>query len=113
MNRLLQALVALVLITLPAAARPEPADIAAAARGVVRVVIMTTDGTSVSPISHGTGFAVSSTRIVTNAHVVREALQDDTMRIAIVPSDGDSADYARVLAVSAAKDLAVLEITGE
>lgn len=113
MNRLLQALVALVLITLPAAARPEPADIAAAARGVVRVVIMTTDGTSVSPISHGTGFAVSSTRIVTNAHVVREALQDDTLRIAIVPPDGDSADYAKVLAVSAAKDLAVLEITGD
>ncbi len=112
MRRLFFACAALTLGALPSSARPEPADIAAAARGVVRVVIMTTDGDSVSPVSHGSGFAVSSTRIVTNAHVVREVLQDDTLRIAIVPSDGDSADYAKVLAVSSAKDLAVLEITG-
>ena len=113
MNRLLLALAALVFTALPSATRSEPADIAAAARGVVRVVIMTTDGDTVAPISHGTGFAVSPTRIVTNAHVVREALEDDTLRIAIVPPDGDSADYAKVLAVSSPKDLAVLEIIGD
>ncbi len=112
MKRLFLILAALALTALPSAARPEPADIAAAARGVVRVVIMATDGDSVTPVSHGSGFAVSTTRIVTNAHVVREVLQDDTLRIAIVPSDGNSADYAKVLAVSAAKDLAVLEIVG-
>jgi hypothetical protein len=112
MNRLFQALAALVLIALPSAARPEPSDIAAASRGVVRVVIMATDGVAVTPVSHGTGFAVTPTRIVTNAHVVREALQDDTLRIAIVPPDGDSADYASVVAVSEAKDLAVLQTTG-
>ncbi len=112
MTRLLLTLAALLLIALPSAARPEPADIAAAARGVVRVVIMGTDGERVFPVSHGSGFAVSPRRIVTNAHVVREAIQDDTLRIAVVPPDGDSADYARIVSVSSAKDLAVLELTG-
>jgi hypothetical protein len=112
MNRVIAALAALFLIALPATANSEPADIAAASRGVVRVVIMNTDGQTVSPISHGTGFAVTPNRIVTNAHVVREALQDDTLRIAIVPPDGGSADYAKIVTVSSAKDLALLEITG-
>jgi hypothetical protein len=113
MTRLIAALAALFLVALPSASRADPADIAAASRGVVRVVIMSTDGATVAPLSHGTGFAVTPTRIVTNAHVVREALQDDTLRIAIVPPDGDSADYARVVTVSSAKDLALLEITGK
>jgi serine protease Do len=112
MFRLLILLVALVAFAFPAPARPEAADIAAAARGVVRVVIMGTNGERVFPVSHGTGFAVSPTRIVTNAHVVREVLQDDTLRIAIVPPDGDGADYGRIVAVSSAKDLAVIETTG-
>lgn len=113
MNRFLLVLVALFVASLSSATRSEPADIAAAARGVVRVVIMSTDGETVSPVSHGTGFAVTPNRIVTNAHVVREALQDDTLRIAVVPPDGDSADYGRITAVSAAKDLALIEIVGD
>ncbi|GGD95567.1 hypothetical protein GCM10011515_14290 [Tsuneonella deserti] len=113
MKRLFPALAALLLMAIPAGAQSEPADISAAARGVVRVVIMASDGEAVTPISHGTGFAVTPNRIVTNAHVVRAALQDDTLRIAIVPPDGDSADYARVLAVSEAKDLAIIETTGK
>lgn len=112
MHRLFALLVAFAVLLLPIAARPDAADIAAAARGVVRVVIMGTDGERVFPVSHGTGFAITPTRIVTNAHVVREALQDDTLRIAIVPPDGDGADYARILSVSSIKDLAVLEATG-
>lgn len=63
----------------PTPAYAEPADIDAAARGVVRIVIFarSQDGggdDSLYPLSHGTGFAVSPQRIVTNAHVVREAL---------------------------------------
>ena len=66
-------------LAMPAPAHAEPADIDAAARGVVRIVIFArgTDsqgGESLYPLSHGTGFAVSPQRIVTNAHVVREAL---------------------------------------
>ena len=112
MVRLLALVAALLALSLPAAARPEPADISAAARGVVRVVIMGTDGERVFPVSHGTGFAVTPTRIVTNAHVVREAMQDDTLRIAIVPPDGDGADYGKILTVSSVKDLALIETTG-
>ena len=112
MLRLLALLVALVALAVPSPARPDAADIAAAARGVVRVVIMGTDGERVFPVSHGTGFAISSTRIVTNAHVIREAMQDDTLRIAIVPPDGDGADYGRIVSASAGKDLAIIELTG-
>ena len=63
-----------------APALAEPADIEAAARGVVRVVIL--EGTdsypddAPRPISHGTGFAVNPTQIVTNAHVVMQAQAD-------------------------------------
>ncbi|MCT2558357.1 serine protease [Tsuneonella sp. YG55] len=112
MVRLLILLFALFALALPAPARPEASDIAAAARGVVRVVIVGTDGQRVFPVSHGTGFAVTPTRIVTNAHVVREVLQDDTLRIAIVPPDGDGADYGKVASVSSVKDLALIEVTG-
>nr|WP_137677913.1 serine protease [Parerythrobacter lutipelagi] len=112
MTRILSALLALCALALPLTARADPADIDAAARGVVRVVIIGTDGDEVYPISHGTGFAVSPTKIVTNAHVVREAAQDDTLRIGIVPSEGDDATYARILSVSPRNDLALIEITG-
>ncbi|NKB16359.1 MAG: trypsin-like peptidase domain-containing protein [Sphingomonadales bacterium] len=76
----------------------------------MRVVIIGEDGGEQAPISHGTGFAVSATRIVTNAHVVSEALQDDTLRIGIVPSEGAGGAFARVVAVSPRNDLALLEI---
>ncbi len=112
MVRILLALAALVALVVPSPARPEASDIAIAARGVVRVVIMGTDGQRVFPVSHGTGFAVTPTKIVTNAHVVSELLQDDTLRIAVVPPDGDGADYGKVVTVSSAKDLAIIEITG-
>jgi len=95
-------------------ARADPADIEAAARGVVRVVLIKDDGQEIRPTSHGSGFAVSANRIVTNAHVIREALQDDTLRIGIVPSEaaGDQAQgaFARPVAVSPRNDLALLEI---
>lgn len=112
MTRLLAFLAAVLALAMPSAARPEPADIAAAARGVVRVVIVGADGEKVFPIGHGTGFAITPTKIVTNTHVVRELMQDDTLRIAVVPPDGGSADYATIVATDSAKDLALLQITG-
>lgn len=111
-KHLFAALVALMMLSQPQAAGADPADIQAAARGVVRVVIIGSDGSQVYPISHGTGFAVGPARIVTNAHVVREAAMDDELRIGIVPSDGDDASYARVIRLDPARDLALLEITG-
>ncbi len=110
MTRLLGALALLLaLLALPAAA--DPGDVDAAARGVVRVVIIGEEGGEPVPVSHGTGFAVSATRIVTNAHVVAEAVQDDTLRIGIVPPEGAGGAFARVVAVSPGNDLALLEIS--
>src|SRR5690606_35628504 len=89
----------------------DPADIDAAARGVVRVVIIAQDGDSVVPISHGTGFAITPERVVTNAHVVAEAREDQTLSIGIVPSDGEDAVYSRLISVSPRNDLALLATT--
>lgn len=109
MTRLLGALALLLaLLALPASA--DPGDVDAAARGVVRVVIIGSEDGQPSPVSHGTGFAISPTRIVTNAHVVAEAAQDDTLRIGIVPAEGEGGAFARILAVSPRNDLALLEI---
>jgi len=111
MKRLLSLIGLLLTLLLPSAAYADPADIDAAARGVVRVVLIGTDGREVYPVSHGSGFAVSPTQVVTNAHVVREALQDDTLRIGIVPPEGDEAAYGRAISVSPRNDLALIEIT--
>ena len=88
----------------------DPGDVEAASRGVVRVVIIGEENDQPTPVSHGTGFAVSPTRIVTNAHVVAEAAQDDTLRIGIVPPEGAGGAFARVVAISPKNDLALLEI---
>ncbi|MBH5323010.1 S1C family serine protease [Aurantiacibacter sediminis] len=95
----------------PAPAAADPADIEAASRGVVRVVIIGNDGPELFPISHGTGFSVDQERIVTNAHVVADAVRDDRLDIGIVPADGDEAVYARIIAVSERNDLALLATT--
>ncbi len=95
----------------PDPALADPADIEAASRGVVRVVIIGRDGEQLFPVSHGTGFAVGRERIVTNAHVVREAIEDDRLTIGIVPADGENAVYARLVSVSPRNDLALLEAT--
>ncbi|MEM7689656.1 MAG: serine protease [Pseudomonadota bacterium] len=106
----------------PAPAFADSADVDAAARGVVRVVLIgTQEGLAetggeetVVPVSHGSGFAVSPTLIVTNAHVIREALQDDTLRIGVVPSESagkaGTGAFARAVSVSPRNDLALLEI---
>jgi len=113
MRRLMTLLFGLLALTIvpTTPAHADPADIEAAARGVVRVVLIGTDGKEVYPVSHGSGFAITSTKIITNAHVVREALQDDTLRIGIVPSEGDEAAYGKPIAMSPRNDLALIEIT--
>jgi hypothetical protein len=102
---------ALAALLSPVGAGADPADIDAAARGVVRVIIVEIEGEEIIPISHGTGFAVTPERIVTNAHVVEEVREDSDLAIGIVPSDGDEAVYARLVAVSPRNDLALLATT--
>ena len=89
-----------VLLLVPASVMADPADINAAARGVVRIVIVDVQNDEVIPISHGTGFAVSAERVVTNAHVVQDKLDNDSLSIGIVPADGGAAVFGRLVAVS-------------
>jgi V8-like Glu-specific endopeptidase len=109
-----QLLAALAFVAAPFAFAPasaDPADVDAAARGVVRVVIIERDGDRLVPVSHGTGFAVGPESVVTNAHVVAQATQNPGLSIGIVPSDGENAVYARVVSVSQRNDLALLVTT--
>ena len=112
MGRFLAILLTLWAIALPSFAVAEPADIDAAARGVVRVVIIGEDGGELYPVSHGTGFAVTSTMIVTNAHVVRDAMRDEDLRVGIVPSGGADAVSGQIVAASSRNDLALVRLTG-
>lgn len=108
--RFFAVIVALALFA-PSAAWADPADIDAAARGVVRIVIVEQDGDTIVPLSHGSGFAVSAERVVTNAHVIAQARNDSNLSIGIVPSDGGEAVYARIVGVSSRNDLALLATT--
>ncbi len=107
---MLRALLTLILLLVALPARADPADIAAASRGVVRVVLVQSDGQSVQYVGHGSGFAVSPTMIVTNAHVIAPAREDDSMLIGVVPSEGSSGFLARVVAYSPRNDLALLRL---
>lgn len=89
----------------------EPADIAAAARSVVRIVLVSREGDQLSLVGHGTGVAIGPNRILTNAHVIAPAQEDDTMRIGVVPSEGKNGWFARVVAVSPGNDLALLQLS--
>ena len=114
MTRFLTAIAALIALLLPAIAQAEPADIDVAARGVVRVVILgQSTNDEIYPVSHGTGFAVAPDKIVTNAHVVRDAMSDGDLRIGIVPSGGGEAVYGQIIAVNSRTDLALVEVTGD
>ena len=110
MSRFLHLLVALAALFAAPLARAEPADIAAASRGVVRVVLVASDGESVQYVGHGSGFAISPTLVVTNAHVVADAREDDSMLIGVVPSEGATGYLARVVAYSPRNDLALLRL---
>ncbi|MFA6219521.1 MAG: serine protease [Erythrobacter sp.] len=112
MGRLLTRIAALLALVTPGLAQAEPADIDAAARGVVRVVIIGQEGDELVPISHGTGFAVASDMVVTNAHVVRDAMRDEDLRIGIIPSGGGEAVYGQLIQISTRNDLALVRVTG-
>lgn len=113
MMRLFTLIVALFALAVPITAQADPADVDAAARGVVRVVIIGSDGEELYPVSHGTGFAVSSKSIVTNAHVVQDALNDDSLQVGIIPSGGGDAVYGQIVKVSPRQDLALIQLTGD
>jgi hypothetical protein len=86
-------------------------DVAAASRSVVRVVTVAIVDGQVVGYGHGSGFAISPTRIVTNAHVVAPAVRyPDNVAIGAVPSQGSGAVLADIVAVDEDHDLAIIEI---
>ncbi|KUR70434.1 peptidase S1 [Novosphingobium fuchskuhlense] len=98
----------LLLVAGPACA--DPADIAAASRGVVRVVLIQYDGGTARLVSHGTGFAIAPDLVVTNAHVVEDLRTGDGIVAGVVPSEGRGAFAATIAAYSPGRDLALLKL---
>lgn len=88
-------------------------DIKAASRSVVRVVVIAISDGEIVGFGHGSGFAVSSDRIITNAHVVALATRyPDNVVIGVVPSEGEGSYPANLVSVDSSKDLALLQIAG-
>jgi len=110
MNRILALifLVSALLFTGPAQA--DPADISAASRSVVRVVLAAKDGSKVAFVGHGSGFAVAPDKIVTNAHVVEIARQEPSVVIGIIPSQGGTSYGGKIIAYSPGNDLALIQV---
>lgn len=108
----LAALVAVLFSTLfPVVARADQADINAASRSVVRVVLITEENGEPSLVGHGSGFAVAPDVIVTNFHVIDPARENPDIRIGIVPSQGKSGWFGRVIAIAPQADLALVKLT--
>ncbi len=93
---------------IPASA--DQADIAAASRSVVRVVMVANDGGNVAFVGHGSGFAIAPDIIITNAHVIELARTEPSISIGVIPSQGSKSYGARIIAISPNKDLALLKI---
>lgn len=110
MKRLFAFLALLALALVPQRGGADPADIAATSRSVVRVVLISTTGDGVQLIGHGSGFVVAPDLVVTNAHVVAPLAQDPNLRAGIVPSQGKSGYFAKVVAFSPRNDLALLRL---
>lgn len=110
MNRFLATLLACLLAFGATAAHAEPADIAAAARSVVRIVLVAQNGDDVFYVGHGSGFAVAPDKVVTNAHVVEMLAKDSSLIAGVVPSEGSEGFGAKVIAFSPRNDLALLQI---
>lgn len=97
-------------IPLPSAPA-EADDVATTERSVVRVVTVAIVNGEVVGFGHGSGFAISPNRIVTNAHVVGDAAEfPDNVVIGIVPSEGSKSYPGRLIRLDTRRDLAIVEI---
>lgn len=114
----MMAAIALVLGGFVAAAciMPQPAgaqsvDVDAASRGVVRVVLLQKRGDYIQLLGHGTGFAVTEDKVVTNEHVVRRArASNGTIAVGVVPSNGGEGVIASIIDIDTRRDLALLRL---
>ncbi len=97
----------LALIATDTASAQQNADVDAAARSVVRIVV--TDDSGDGGVGMGSGVAVTPTRIVTNAHVVERAVENGGF-VGVVPSEGRKRYEGKVVAYAPDIDLAIIEI---
>lgn len=117
MTRMLRLLLAVLALALPLPLVADPADITAASRSVVRVVLVgeaqqdEDDQPRTGVISHGSGVVVAPGLIVTNAHVVLANDEAET-RVLIVPPEGKKGYVGTVLATSPRQDLALVQFKG-
>ncbi|OAN55625.1 S1C family serine protease [Sphingobium sp. TCM1] len=110
LRRFTPALGFLLALIAPVASHAEQQDIAAAARGVARVVLVATDGTEAYFVGHGSGFAVAPDKILTNAHVVELAREEKNLVIGVIPSEGTKTYGGRIIAYSPGNDLALIQL---
>ena len=110
MNRILALLLLVTTALLAGPAQADPADISAASRSVVRVVLAAKDGSKVAFVGHGSGFVVAPDKVVTNAHVVEIARQESSVVIGIIPSQGGVSYGGRIIAYSPSNDLALIQV---
>ncbi|WP_375197868.1 S1C family serine protease [Sphingobium sp.] len=94
----------------PLSAHAEQQDIAAAARGVVRVVLVATNGSDAYFVGHGSGFAVAPDKIITNAHVVELTREEKDLVIGVIPSEGTRTYGGKIIAYSPGNDLALIQL---
>lgn len=95
----------------PAAAEVD--QVGVAERAIVRVVTVAVMGGEVVGFGHGSGFAVAPDRIVTNAHVVADAVQyPDNVIIGVVPAQGQRSVEGRLVALDKERDLALIAVRG-
>ena len=100
----------LIALLAPASLHAEQQDIASAARGVVRVALVATDGSDAYFVGHGSGFAVAPDKILTNAHVVELAREEKNLVIGVIPSEGTKTYGGRIIAYSPGNDLALIQL---
>ncbi|MPT47538.1 MAG: serine protease [Sphingobium sp.] len=91
-------------------AHAEQADVAATVRGVVRVVIIATNGEEAYFVGHGSGFAVAPDKVLTNAHVVELLRTEPNLVVGIIPSQGKKSYGGKVIAYSPGNDLALIQL---
>ena len=99
---------AIFILPTPAAAQ-DNLDVAAAGRSVVRVVVLTMVDGEADSINTGSGVAIAPDKILTNAHVLAEAEEGDTI-IGVVPSEGRKRFTGRLIAYEPARDLALIQL---
>lgn len=93
-----------------APAQADTQDVAAAARGVVRVILVATDGDNAYFVGHGSGVAVAPDKILTNAHVVELTREEKSIVIGVIPSEGRRSYGGKVIAYSPGNDLALIQL---